>query len=253
MTETPKMNTDVETVLPERLTEAAELAPDQLGASLADIRRRGTGRRRARTGLTVAAALVGVGGLTVTALAVVPGKGSAPEQFGAPPVAVASPSYEPDTPIGPTWKTGISYGDGELTVWVEKPAVYNGKIMVAIAIRHPDGSLQRCGEAIDLAGDDLAPGIHEGYNVLDGTPDRAFTLVGYVVGTEVAALTMTIDGTRHTAKLVTWPADPRVKIWWLAGPDGATPDTNVEPTNVVGTDKAGAKVLSAAKYPIAVG
>ena len=252
------MTSNVETVLPERLAMAAELAPDQLGVPIADIRRRGSGRRRVRTGLTVAAALAGAGGLTAAALVVLPGGASGPQQFGAPPVATGAPGAtvpEPcaGRPSGPMLRTGSAYEDGTLVVWVEKPTVYHGKIMVAIAIEHADGSIQRCGEAIDLTGDDLAPGIHEGYNVLTGDPDRAFTLVGYVVGQDVTKLAMTIAGTRYQAQLVAWQTDPRVKIWWLAGPRAVRPNPSVQPTDVLGTDDAGNTVLTADKYPIAAG
>ncbi|MEV4137047.1 hypothetical protein AB0J72_33360 [Dactylosporangium sp. NPDC049742] len=215
------MNTELE--LGERLTDAAAAAPDQLGVSVEELRRRGTRRQRTRIAVTAAAVLVVTAGALVGVSGV--GTGSAGDDglttVGAPPTA--SPSPEPvqgdeagDPAIQPTATidTGESFDGGTLTFWF---AVRQNQFLQAVGRRTPDGKLSLYGVTNDpdtgtVPGD---PGFHAGWEFGSGQ-DRFLT--GYVVG-DAAKVTLTVDGTPREAKTAAWAGNPTVHVWWVRAPE----------------------------------
>jgi len=215
--------TPMEADLAERLSDAALLAPADLGVDLEVVRRRGRNRRRTRVGLTAAAAVVAVGGAATAVVLALPG---APVTVtpGAPPTsrpsASASAPIEPTEtaePIGAVIDTDTPLNGGTLALWFERSPVYNGRLMAVLGARTPAG-LVPMGQALDFEGPgDLAPGFHLGYDAQNGTEPRAYTLFGYVVGDNITHVRLTVNGTEQDANVATWSESPKVHVWWLIG------------------------------------
>ncbi|MEV0559971.1 hypothetical protein [Dactylosporangium sp. NPDC050588] len=217
------MNTELE--LGERLTDAAAAAPDQLGVSVEELRRRGARRQRTRIAVTSAVAVLAVAAGALVGISGV-GTGSAGDDgmttVGAPPTVAQSaepvqgdeagdPAIQPTATID----TGEAFDGGTLTFWF---AVRQNRFLQAVGRRTPDGKLSLYGVTNDPdvtgagPGD---PGFHAGWEFGNGQ-DRFLT--GYVVG-DVAKVTLTVDGTPREARTAAWAGNPTVHVWWVRAPE----------------------------------
>lgn len=243
------MNAELE--LGERLTDAATAAPDRLGATLEELRRRGARRRRTRIGVTSAAVVLAVAGGTAGAAGALIGGGGgtvaappslAPSAAGASgPQPGVSGDGEPVVEPGTTIDTGEAVAGGVLTFWFE---VRDDRLLQAVGQRGADGKLTLFGVTNDpdVAGSGPGgPGFHAGWIFGEGQ-DQFFT--GYVVG-DVTTVTLTVDGTVRTARVAAWPPDPAVHVWWLRVPEA--PGTPWQPASVrdlTGRDATGRVVAA---------
>jgi hypothetical protein len=224
------------------LTEAAELAPAELGSDMQEVRRRGRRRvrlRRAGTAVAGAAVAVAVAAGAASAVGALPGTSgsSTVAAPGAAPSAGPSESLprteppkpggatsepatsEPATsaPVGRLIKTETSYEGGKLTLWFSRATQQDNQLQLSLGTRDAKGGLQSFGSAFDMDGGDLAPGFRQGYNA-NGTQPRAYALFGYVVGKDVSRVTVVVDGKTRTAKVAPWSENAEVHAWWLLGP-----------------------------------
>jgi hypothetical protein len=267
--------------LTDQLTDVAAAAPDRLGVTVEELRRRGARRRRTRIGVASAAVLLVAGGTAGGVLSGVlngalgggsgggsgSGSGSG-STVGAPP-ATAGPAGRPSAgasaedgtgrrPSGTgyavvepvtTIDTGEAIAGGTLTIWF---AVHEDRFLQAVGQRGPDGKLALTGVTNDPDVTGTGPGnvgFHAGWEVGSGS-DRFVT--GYVVGDATTAnltvtltVTLTVDGTPATAKVATWPENPAVHVWWLRVPAAAgVMASPVQVRDLVATDAAGTVVAS---------
>ncbi|MEV4511890.1 hypothetical protein AB0K00_23340 [Dactylosporangium sp. NPDC049525] len=259
--------------LSEQLTDVATAAPDQLGVTVEELRRRGARRRQTRIGVASAAVLLVAGATAGGVLSGVGSAGSGPEgaTVGAPP-ATAGPSaggrsagtstdastatsadagseyavVEPVTTIA----TGEATAGGELTLWF---AVHDDRFLQAVGQRGPDGRLALIGVTNDPDVAGTGPGdvgFHAGWEVGSGQ-DRFIT--GYVVG-DVTKVALTVDGTPMTARSAAWSENPAVHVWWLRVP--APAGTNGQPAQVrdlTAFDAAGGVVAAEPDGAVGVG
>ncbi|GAA3189489.1 hypothetical protein ACFO1B_36835 [Dactylosporangium siamense] len=240
-----------------RLTDVAAAAPDRLGVTFEELRRRGARRRRTRIGVASAAVLLVAGGTTGGILSGALGAGlsggsgngsGGGATVGAPPATAgaagrpsagaSSEGYPGYAVVGPvtTIDTGEAVAGGTLAIWF---AVYDSRFVQAVGQRGPDGKLDLMGITNDPDVTGTGPGdvgFHAGWDV-GSHPDRFFT--GYVVG-DVTAVTLTIDGVPTKAKVAAWPENPAVHAWWLRVPAVSPVDVR----NLVATDAAGTVVAS---------
>ena len=226
------------------LTEAAELAPADLGSDMQEVRRRGRRRvrlRRAGTAVAGAAVAVAVAAGAANAVGALPGTdgsstvaapGAAPSAGPSespkatelptspePDRATSAPANEGDldAPVGRLIKTDTSYEGGKLTLWFSRAAKQDNQLQLSLGTRDAKGRLRTFGNAFDMDGGDLAPGFRQGYDA-NGEQPRAYALFGYVVGKDVSRVTVAVDGKTRTAKVAQWSENPEVHAWWLLGP-----------------------------------
>jgi hypothetical protein len=227
------------------LTEAAELAPAELGSDMQDVRRRGRRRlrlRRAGTAVAGAAVVLAVGAGVAGAMPVsIRDNGSSnvaapaaapsaepPGSLSAEPPKPGGGTSEPATsepatsapaasgPVGRLIKTDTSYEGGKLTLWFSRATQQDNQLQLSLGSRDAKGKLRSFGNAFDMDGGDLAPGFRQGYNA-NGEQPRAYAVFGYVVGKDVSRVTVVVDGKTRTAKVAEWSENPEVHAWWLLG------------------------------------
>lgn len=275
------MNADLQ--LGERLTDAATAAPDQLGVTVEELRRRGTRRRQTRIGVASATVLLVAGG-AVAAGVLGGGLGSVSgdrtgtagrardDGLGVGAPAVAGPSAGPSAsasagsrggpgtpaPEAPllqvdpaaTIDTGERIAGGVLTLWF---VTADGQLLQVVGQRAPDGALSLFGVTNDPDVEGAGPGgvgFHAGWEVGSG-PDRFIT--GYVVG-DVKTVTLTVDGTAATAKTAVWRGNPAVHVWWLRVPEvPGTAWQQAQVRNLTGWDAAGRVVTAIPEGGVGVG
>ncbi|MDG6109512.1 hypothetical protein Daura_09355 [Dactylosporangium aurantiacum] len=254
------MNAELE--LGERLTDAAIAAPDRLGVTFEELRRRGARRRRTRLGVTSAAVVLAVAGGTAVAAGALPGRDAGGSADGAPVAtqpsvaasqagspagspagsasaeSVPAPGGDPAAVIEPpaTIDTGEAVAGGVLTLWF---GVQDNRFVQAVGQRGTDGKLALLGVTNDpdvtgpVPG---GPGFHAGWE-FGGGADRFLT--GYVVG-DVTTVTLTVDGTARTAKVAAWPPHPAVHVWWLRVPEApGTPWQQARVRDLTARDASG--------------
>lgn len=227
-----------------QLVEAAELAPDDLGSTLTEVRqrarRRMRNRRAAVAGAAVAVAAVvgttvvtapwaggaapdGAAGFPAAGPAAVPGRavtgttpGPGTAAPGSDPAATEAPPAE--DPWGAVIRTPDDYEGGKLALWFSRPAAGSDGMQLSLGSRDTGGVLRSFGHALPLEGEPgPTAGFGPGYAANSRTP-RAYALFGWVVGDDVARVTLTVDGEPKVADVAPWSEDPRVHAWWVLGP-----------------------------------
>ncbi|WP_238018418.1 hypothetical protein KZZ52_09150 [Dactylosporangium sp. AC04546] len=223
------MTTDLD--LNERLADAASAAPDQLGVTIGELRRRGASRRRTRAGVaSAAAALVVAGGAFAVAGGepapiAAPGGPSPSPSLSAIPVTDLPRVYISLSPSG-TVELGEPVGNASVSLWF---AEADARFVMVFGIRDDAGRLVL--QAVESDPDVTPPGpgdvgFHAGFTTFGG--DSQF-LLGYLVAPAghgpgaVAKVSLTIDGVPTTAETSAWPKDPRVVAWWVRLPAGTAP------------------------------
>jgi hypothetical protein len=193
--------------LTEQLYAAASAAPDELGLSLPQVRRRGARRRRIRTSALAGAAVIAVAAGTYL---------FSPAAPPVSPVVAAPASPSPSTtdlPAVPDQAidTTTDVGGGTAAFWVIPK---DGALLLAVGRHLADSRYELVG-VTRATGDVRAAGFHATGELLVG-PARF--LCGYVVGPDVATVRLTLQGSPVTASTAPWPADPTLHVWWYAVP-----------------------------------
>jgi hypothetical protein len=230
------------TALSRRLRDAAELAPDQPAFALEDVHRLGRRRIRNRRAISAGAGVAVVITVAISSSMVAgtapgthdrtigaggPGSSvTAPASGGASPtkprptgaLTTEAPPADSELPVGEVIKTLTAYEDGDLALWFNYATEPERRLQLHLGSRDSAGQLRSYGSALKFEGEDLTAGFGAGYAANSQQP-RAYALFGYIVGGDVARVTLKVAGQQRTAKVATWSENPKVHAWWLLGPE----------------------------------